>query len=206
MSEPKKHQKALAAAPGSGCARHHTGDSVPLCVCRREYHLQGAVSHRPGSLCGSVMETSAAKFLAYLCYSEEEIAEIRARNAVVETAEVTEQTGFAQRTRASPRIPSSWWMSPAPPSRARCSLSMIPPGSKSPWRRSFPRRPQASGWRTSPSRKMPWLPSTAADSWMRAASARAVCPWASSSRTASSSTAGFPAPSPLWASIRTTSS
>lgn len=51
----------------------------------------------------SVMETSAAKFLAYLCYSEEEIAEIRARNAVVETAEVTEQTGFAQRDESVPK-------------------------------------------------------------------------------------------------------
>lgn len=49
------------------------------------------------------METSAAKFLAYLCYSEEEIAEIRARNAVVETAEVTEQTGFAQRDESVPK-------------------------------------------------------------------------------------------------------
>lgn len=49
------------------------------------------------------METSAAKFLAYLCYSEEEIAEIRARNAVVETAEVTEQSGFAQRDESVPK-------------------------------------------------------------------------------------------------------
>lgn len=162
MSEPKKHQKpslllrglaVLGTTLGILCLFVYAGVNI---ICK------GPSPTARDLFVGSVMETSAAKFLAYLCYSEEEIAEIRARNAVVETAEVTEQTGFAQRDESVPRTPSSWWMSPAPPSRARCSLSMIPPGSKSPWLRSFPRRPRASGWRTSPNRKMPWLPSTAA--------------------------------------------
>ena len=44
----------------------------------------------------TVMETSAAKFLAYICFSQEEIDAIRARNAVVETVEVTEKMEFQE--------------------------------------------------------------------------------------------------------------
>ena len=103
MSEPKKHQKpslllrvlaVLGTTLGILCLFVYAGVNI---ICK------GPSPTARDLFVGSVMETSAAKFLAYLCYSEEEIAEIRARNAVVETAEVTEQTGFAQRDESVPK-------------------------------------------------------------------------------------------------------
>ena len=103
MSEPKKHHKpllllrvlaVLGTTLGILCLFVYAGVNI---ICK------GPSPTARDLFVGSVMETSAAKFLAYLCYSEEEIAEIRARNAVVETAEVTEQTGFAQRDESVPK-------------------------------------------------------------------------------------------------------
>ena len=103
MSEPKKYHKpslllrvlaVLGTTLGILCLFVYAGVNI---ICK------GPSPTARDLFVGSVMETSAAKFLAYLCYSEEEIAEIRARNAVVETAEVTEQTGFAQRDESVPK-------------------------------------------------------------------------------------------------------
>lgn len=51
----------------------------------------------------TVMETSAAKFMAYICFSQEEIDAIRAKNSVVETVEVTEKMEFEQGDQSVPK-------------------------------------------------------------------------------------------------------
>ena len=103
MSEPKKHQKPSLLLRGLAVLGTTLGILCLFVYAGVHIICKGPSPTARDLFVGSVMETSAAKFLAYLCYSEEEIAEIRARNAVVETAEVTEQTGFAQRDESVPK-------------------------------------------------------------------------------------------------------